>query len=66
MPRNCTTQSWCRDRTLTIALIDCLFSGATLDLKTCLLHPNRAANVAIAEKSHFVLNGAMDRHGIRV
>jgi hypothetical protein len=25
----------------------------------------RHATSAIAEKSHFVLNGAMDRHGIR-
>jgi hypothetical protein len=32
--------------------------------KMRLLHPSRAANTAIAEKSHFVLNGRMDRHGI--
>jgi hypothetical protein len=41
------------------------FSDAALDFKTRLLHPNRAAHTAIAEKSYFVLNGAMDRHGIR-
>ncbi len=42
-----------------------LFSGAALDFKTHLLHPNRAVNDVIAEKSYFALNGAMDRHGIR-
>jgi len=46
-------------------LIGGLFSDAALDFKTRLLHPNRATNTAIAEKSHFALNGAMDRHGIR-
>ena len=46
-------------------LIGRLFSEAALDFKTRFLHPNRAAQTAIAEKSYFVLNGAMDRHGIR-
>ncbi len=41
------------------------FSDAALDFKTRLLHPNRAAHTAIAEKSYFVLTGALDRYGIR-
>jgi hypothetical protein len=41
------------------------FSTAALDLKNALPNPNRAASVAIAEKSYFALNGAMGRHEIR-
>ncbi len=44
-----------------LALIGRLFSDAALDFKMRLLHANRAVNDAIAEKSYFALNGAMDR-----
>jgi hypothetical protein len=47
------------------ALIGGLFSDAALDFKKRLLHPNQTVNDAIAEKSYFALNGAMDRHEIR-